>query len=84
MENHALALAIYFMHYNFVRVHQTLRVTPAMAAGVSDKLWELTDVVKMVDAWEQGTLEAPKREFGGDLSYAGRPSDTNQRGRTRK
>jgi hypothetical protein len=84
MENHALALAIYFMHYNFVRVHQTLRVTPAMAAGVTDKLWELTDVVKMVDAWEQGTLEAPKREFGGDLSYAGRPSDANQRGRTRK
>jgi hypothetical protein len=37
-ENHAHAIAIYFAHYNFVRVHQTLRVRPAMAAGVSDKL----------------------------------------------
>ncbi len=84
MENHALALAIYFMHYNFVRVHQTLRITPAMATNVTDKLWDMTDVVKMIDAWEQGKLEAPKREFGGDLSYTSRPGDHNVRGRTRK
>src|SRR6185437_5173759 len=38
VENHVHALAIYFMHYNFVRIHQTLRVTPAMAAGVSKTL----------------------------------------------
>ena len=37
------------MHYNFVRIHQTLRVTPAMAAGVTDKLWELADIVQVVD-----------------------------------
>jgi len=84
MENHALALAIYFMHYNFVRVHQTLRVTPAMAAKVTDKLWDMTDVVKMIDAWEQGKLEAPKREFGGEISYTSRPGDHNVRGKTRK
>ena len=42
-ENHAHAVAIYFMHYNFVRIHQTLRCTPAMAAGVTTKLWELTE-----------------------------------------
>ena len=48
--NHQHALAIYFMHYNFVRIHQTLRVTPAMAAGVTDKLWELADMVAMIDA----------------------------------
>jgi hypothetical protein len=40
---------IYFMHYNFVRIHQSLRVTPAMAAGVTDRLWELEDVVKLAD-----------------------------------
>lgn len=40
------------MHYNFVRIHQTLRVTPAMEAGVSDKLWDLPDIVRMVDVWE--------------------------------
>jgi IS1 family transposase len=51
-ENHAHALAIYFMHYNFVRIHQTLRCTPAMAANVTTKLWELTDMVKVLEDWE--------------------------------
>jgi hypothetical protein len=37
------------MHYNFVRIHQSLRVTPAMAAGVSDTLWSLEDIVRMMD-----------------------------------
>jgi hypothetical protein len=40
------------MHYNFVRIHQTLRVTPAMEAGVTDRLWSLADVVGIVDEWE--------------------------------
>ena len=52
VENHAHAIAIYFMHYNFVRIHQTLRVTPAMAAGVSETLWSLEDMVRIVDEWE--------------------------------
>ena len=47
-ENHAHMMAIYFMHYNFVRIHQTLKVTPAMAAGVSPKLWEMSDMVKVL------------------------------------
>ena len=51
-ENHAHAMAIYFMHYNFVRIHQTLRCTPAMAAGVTTKLWELSDMVKVLEDWE--------------------------------
>jgi IS1 family transposase len=52
LENHMHALSIYFMHYNFVRIHQTLRVTPAMAAGVTDTLWSLEDMVRIVDEWE--------------------------------
>jgi hypothetical protein len=36
----------------FVRIHQTLKVTPAMAAGVTDRLWEMKDVVAMLEAWE--------------------------------
>jgi IS1 family transposase len=52
VENHGHAIAIYFMHYNFVRIHSTLRVTPAMAAGVTDTLWSLEDVVRVVDEWE--------------------------------
>jgi IS1 family transposase len=51
-ENHAHAVAIYFMHYNFVRIHQTLRCTPAMAAGVTAKLWELSHMVKVLEDWE--------------------------------
>jgi hypothetical protein len=52
VENHVHGLSIYFMLYNFCRIHQTTRVTPAMAAGVANKLWDMTDVVKMIDAWE--------------------------------
>jgi hypothetical protein len=50
VENHVHALAIYFMHYNFVRIHQTTRVTPAMAAGVSQTLWSLEDIMRAVGA----------------------------------
>jgi len=49
VENLAHAVAIHFMHYNFVRIHQTLRCTPAMAAGVSSKLWSLEDIVALLD-----------------------------------
>jgi IS1 family transposase len=51
-ENHAHMMAIYFMHYNFVRIHQTLKITPAMAAGVTSKLWEMGDMVKVLEDWE--------------------------------
>jgi IS1 family transposase len=47
LENHMHAVAPFYMHYNFVRIHQTLRVTPAMAAGVSNRLWSIHDVVSL-------------------------------------
>jgi hypothetical protein len=43
------------MHYNFCRIHKTLRVTPAMAAGVTDWLWSIDDMVKMLEDWENTT-----------------------------
>ena len=43
------------MYYNFVRIHQTLKVTPAMAAGVTDKLWEVFDIVEVLEQWELAT-----------------------------
>lgn len=49
VENHGHAIALHFMHYNFCRIHKSLKVTPAMAAGVSQTLWSLEDVVKMAD-----------------------------------
>jgi IS1 family transposase len=51
-ENHSYSMAIYFMNYNSVRIHQTVRVTPAMAAGVTTKLWSLTDMVRVIEDWE--------------------------------
>jgi IS1 family transposase len=52
IENHVAALSLYFMYYNFVRIHQTLRVTPAMASGVTGKLWSVYDIVKLIEASE--------------------------------
>jgi hypothetical protein len=52
IENHSYAVALHAMYYNFVRIHQTLKVTPAMAAGVTTRLWEMDDLVKVIEAWE--------------------------------
>lgn len=49
LDNHVKALALYFVHYNLIRIHRTLRVTPAMAAGVADVVWEWADVVRRMD-----------------------------------
>jgi hypothetical protein len=57
VENHAHGIAIYMMHYNFVRIHQTLRCAPAMAAGVTTRLWELADMVKVLEDWENNQAE---------------------------
>jgi len=46
LENLKAAVSLHFAHYNFVRLHRSLRVTPAMAAGVSDRLWTLEELVE--------------------------------------
>lgn len=55
VENHAAAVALWFMYYNFCRVHQTLRVTPAMEAGIADHVWTLNELVGLL---EHNTAEA--------------------------
>ena len=50
LENHLLMLSLYFVHYNFVRIHSTLKCTPAMAAGVSDTLHDMEWIVSLIDA----------------------------------
>ena len=55
LENHMHAISLYFMHYNFVRIHKSLRVTPAMEAGISKKLWEISDIVALIPE------ESPKK-----------------------
>jgi IS1 family transposase len=49
IENHEAAAALFFMHYNFCKIHGSLRVTPAMAAGVSSKVWEVSDIIALLD-----------------------------------
>jgi hypothetical protein len=53
IENHAYAVALHMAFYNFVRIHKTLRTSPAMAAGVADRLWSMDDIVALVDAREE-------------------------------
>jgi len=52
VENHAHAFALNAMYYNFVKIHGSLRVTPAMEAGVTDKLWSMNDLVALIEARE--------------------------------
>ncbi len=52
VENHAYAVALHMMYYNFVRLHSKLRTSPAMAAGVTNKLWEIGDIVALIEAEE--------------------------------
>lgn len=58
VEQHANAVALHFMYYNFCRIHKSLRMTPAMAAGVTDRLWEVSDIVALVE--DKELAEAPK------------------------
>ena len=52
VENHGHAVAIHFMHYNFARIHRSLRCTPAMRAGVSTRVWSVRDIVTLLEAQE--------------------------------
>lgn len=56
LDNHIHALALYFAFYNFCRIHKSLKITPAMAAGITDRLWSLEDIVAKIDE----TAPAPK------------------------
>lgn len=49
VENHAHAIALHFMFYNFGRIHKSLRVTPAMQAGVTDHVWSLEEIAALAD-----------------------------------
>jgi hypothetical protein len=55
IENHAAAIALHFMHYNLARVHTTLKTTPAMAAGVADKVWTIADIVGLLPELKYNT-----------------------------
>lgn len=53
LENHAHMIALYTVWYNFVKMHRSLKMTPALAAGVTDTLWSMSDLVALIDAWDE-------------------------------
>jgi hypothetical protein len=58
VQNHEAMVAIYAVHYTFARIHKTLRITPSMAAGLSDHVWSLEEIVMMADSYAP---QPPKR-----------------------
>jgi IS1 family transposase len=62
VQNHAAAVALHTMFYNFVCVHQTLRVTPAMAAGIADRVWDVSDLVRALEQYEKARETEPSFE----------------------
>lgn len=61
VENLACAVALHFMHYNFCRIHQSLRVTPAMSAGVTKKLWGVEDIVALLGEPDKKIIKRKRR-----------------------
>ncbi len=63
VENHIHSIALHFFHYNFCRKHMTLKTTPAVAASVTDKIWEIEDLIEMHDEYWQSKhpVKRPKR-----------------------
>lgn len=53
IDNHCYAIALHYVYYNFCRIHKTLRVTPAMEAGLTKKLWDVQDIVKLIDQYPE-------------------------------
>jgi IS1 family transposase len=62
--NHAAAVALHYCYYNWCRVHQTLRVTPAMEAGLTDHIWEIEELVALLEAKEREMIEAGAMKRG--------------------
>ena len=60
VENHTASVTIWFMYYNFCRVHQTLRVTPAMEAGISDHVWSIEEMCSLLPEAESAAKRADK------------------------
>lgn len=52
LKNHEAAVALNYFAYNFIKIHRTLRVSPALAAGVTDRLWDVSDLVALLEAGE--------------------------------
>ncbi|MFM7332116.1 MAG: IS1 family transposase, partial [Brachymonas sp.] len=70
IENHHHSLSLYFMHYNFIKIHKILRVTPAMQAGLTDRLWDFEDLIALLAKDEQPKKRGAykKRDSSNEIS----------------
>ena len=82
-ENHIHAVALHFMFYNFCRIHKTLRVTPAMAAGVTDRLWSVDYIVRVIEEYEAAEA-APAQVENADLGRLRNEANTFTPARLRR
>ena len=76
VEAHVNAVALHFVYYNFCRIHKTLRVTPAMAAGVTDRLWDVKDIVALIEAKEA----AERRRLAGPTKKGREHNERDRQG----
>jgi IS1 family transposase len=74
IDHHVAAISLHFMYVNFVRIHQTLRVTPAMAAGVTDRLWDMSDVVALLDGEREQRVQAGREKQKGNNERSYNPN----------
>jgi hypothetical protein len=77
IENHIWGVALHVMFYNFVRLHSTLRTSPAMAAGITHRLWDMTDIIAIMDM--RGTppkRPATSRKRGAPAEFSNQDSTT--------
>jgi hypothetical protein len=71
LENHMHALSLYFMFYNYCKTHKSLKITPAMAAGLTDHVWELADIVNLIPEPEpkkRGAYKKKALQISNDLN----------------
>jgi hypothetical protein len=68
LENHVHMIAIYAVWYNWLRIHKTLRVTPAMAGNLTDRLWSWEDIIEIMDAADEPKKRGPYKKSGDEIS----------------
>jgi len=68
VENHVYAVALHFMYYNFIKIHSSLKITPAMAARVTDHLWEIEDIVKLLEEKEIANFPKVRGTYKKEIS----------------
>jgi IS1 family transposase len=74
IDHHVAAISLHFMYVNFIRIHQTLRVTPAMAAGVTDRLWDMSDLVALLDGEREQRVQAGREKQKANIDRSYNPS----------